>query len=52
MNNLSDPRREDDFPPWPAGPGGVIRAVWASYSGLYDEIGSRSYPRAGAGDIG
>src|SRR5579871_4069193 len=43
LGQLGDPKREDDFPSIAAAPDGTIWSVWASYSGLYDEIRARSY---------
>ncbi len=47
VNRLSDPKREDDFPSAAASPDGAIWTVWASYSGLYDEIRARAYRNGG-----
>jgi hypothetical protein len=43
VNRLSDDKREDDFPSIAAGPDGAVWAVWASYSGLYEEVRGRCY---------
>ncbi|HMF11768.1 MAG TPA: hypothetical protein VKE94_05660, partial [Gemmataceae bacterium] len=47
MSKLSDPKREDDFPSIAAAPDGTVWAVWASYSGLYDEIRGRTFRNGG-----
>lgn len=47
LNKLSDPKREDDFPSVAVAPDGTVWAVWASYSGLYDEIRGRTYRNGG-----
>jgi hypothetical protein len=47
LNRLSDPKREDDFPSVAVGPDGTVWSVWASYSGLYDEIRGRTYRNGG-----
>jgi hypothetical protein len=47
LNNLSDPKREDDFPSVAVAPDGVVWTVWASYSGLYDEVRGRCYRNGG-----
>ncbi len=43
LGQLSDPKREDDFPSIAAAPDGTIWSVWASYSGLYDEVRARCF---------
>jgi hypothetical protein len=43
LGQLSDARREDDFPSIAVAQDGMVWSVWASYSGLYDEIRARCY---------
>ncbi|MBV9082219.1 MAG: hypothetical protein JOZ62_06070, partial [Acidobacteriaceae bacterium] len=43
LTRLGLDQRQDDFPSIAAGADGTIWAVWASYSGLYDEIHARTY---------
>ncbi len=42
---LGDTQRQNDFPSAAAAPNGDIWVVWASYSGLRDEIHARRYSR-------
>ena len=43
LGQLSDAKREDDFPSIAVAPDDTVWTVWASYSGLYDEIRARCY---------
>jgi hypothetical protein len=43
LNCLGTDSRQDDFPSIAAGTDGTIWTVWASYSGLYDEIHARTW---------